>query len=359
MNEQKPPPPWAGDESALVLLDWSWWLNKAFRIGGLEGMTSNVVGWLCGLLAWRPAHLAIALDCEGPTHRHRMQHPTDEAWVYKGGRDPKPSDFYTLAERLTKIAELHAIPILWAHEREADDVIATATGRARAAGYRVWICSHDKDLCSLVESDPKSGIVVGTWDNFEGSFRGPEEVRAQFGVEPAQIPDLLAIWGDAGDKVPGVPSLGREKAATILGAWSTLEAALAAPPWPAEQYTITEGHTKALAKRLKITTDPAKRAEIEAERARIMGIRTLAKAHAKLHEHADAARFSRLLTALDCDAACSVPWEDLPVGGFHVDELRACFHDLGFTRRAAEVPAWKKRAPWVIPYEADDAARAS
>jgi 5'-3' exonuclease len=356
MNDQRPPPPWVGDESALVLLDWSWWLNKAFRIGGLEGMTSNVVGWLCGLLAWRPAHLAIALDCNGPTHRHRMTHPTDEAWIYKGGRDPKPADFFTLSDRLTEIADLHAIPILWAQEREADDVIATVTGRARAAGYRVWICSHDKDLCSLVESDPKSGIVVGTWDNFEGTFRGPDEVRAQFGVEPAQIPDLLAIWGDAGDKVPGVPSLGPTAAADILAHWSTLEDALAAPPWPAEQYTITEQATKRLAARIKKTTDAAERAKLTAEREQIMHVRKLAKAHAVLHAHADVARFSRLLTALDCDVACSIPWEDLPVGGFHVDELRARYNDLGFTRRANEVPAWRKRAPWVIPYEASDAA---
>ncbi|MCC5302482.1 hypothetical protein, partial [Staphylococcus aureus] len=85
----------------------------------------------------------------------------------------------------------------------------------------------------------------------------------------------------------------------------------------------------------RITTDPAKLAEIVAERERIMGIRALAKAHAKLHEHAEVARFSRLLTALDCDVACSVPWEDLPVGGFRVDDLRARYNDHGFTRRAA------------------------
>jgi hypothetical protein len=81
MNDQRPPPPWVGDESALVLLDWSWWLNKAFRIGGLEGMTSNVVGWLCGLLAWRPAHLAIALDCNGDNTNDYWFFVTSFLWL--------------------------------------------------------------------------------------------------------------------------------------------------------------------------------------------------------------------------------------------------------------------------------------
>lgn len=348
----KPAPPWLDDEAALVLIDWSWWLNKAFRLFGLEGMTAAVVGWLTGhVLADRPAHLAIALDAAGETHRHKMRHPTDDAWLYKGKRDPKPSEFYDLADRLTSLAELHAIPILWADEREADDVLATATAKARSAGYRVWICSADKDLCALVESDERSGIVVGTWDNFEGSFRGPEEVRAAFGVEPAQIADYLAITGDGVDAVPGVRGLGPNAAADILGAWGTLEAALASPPWPPEQYGLCEGEIKALAKRRKITTNADMIAKIDATREEYKAVKKRAAAHHKLVEAADVARFSRLLTALDCDAPLSIPWRDLPCGGFHVGELRDRFHALGFTAKAKQVPDYPKRAPWVIPYE--------
>jgi 5'-3' exonuclease len=348
----KPAPPWLDDEAALVLIDWSWWLNKAFRIGGLEGMTSSVIGYLTShVLAERPAHLAICLDAAGETHRHRMRHPTDETWRYKAHRDPKPREFYDLAERITQIAELHAIPILWADEREADDVIATATAKARAAGYRVWICSHDKDLCSLVEVDEQSGIVVGTWDNFEGTFRGPEEVRAEFGVSPSQIPDYLAISGDGVDAVPGVRGLGPTAAADILGAWGTLEDALASPPWPPEQYGLCDGEIKALAKRRKVTTDPDLLAKIDTTREGHKALKKRATAHHKLVEGADLARFSRLLTALDCDVPIGIPWSQLPVGGFHAAELRERFRALGFTAKAAQVPEYPKRAPWVIPFE--------
>lgn len=344
-------PPWLDDEAALVLLDWSWWLNKSFALFGLEGMTSSVIGTLCALLSYRPAQLAIALDAPGETHRHRMRHPTDEHWRYKGKRDPKPREFYELSDRLTKLAELHAIPILWCDGREADDVIATATARARAAGYRVWICSADKDLCSLVDADDKSGILVGTWNNYEGTWRGPAEVRVQFGVEPRQMADYLAIAGDGVDAVPGVPGLGKEKAAGLLSLFHTLEDALAAPPWPPEQYAVVEGNLRAMAKRIKITSDPETRADIERQRSAMMHARQLAKWHATLLEHADLARFSRDLTALDCDVAVDIPWEDLPCGGFDVAGLRDRFNALGFTQKAREVPAYAKRAPYVIPYE--------
>jgi DNA polymerase-1 len=348
----RPIPPWFDDESALVLIDWSWWLNKAFALHGLEGMVPAVVGTLTrGLLSDRPAHLALCLDANGVTHRHDLCHPTDEGWKYKGGRTPKPSEFYDLAERCTQLAELHAIPVLWADRCEADDVIATATAKARAAGYRVWICSHDKDLCQLVEEDEHSGITVGTWDNYEGTFRGPSEVRAEFGVSPAQIADYLAIAGDSSDGIPGVRGLGRIAAAEILGAWSTLADALECPPWPPEQYTLADAELRALAKRLKITSEPEERSEITRERERIKSVKRLAAAHQKLLENAELARFSRLLTALDCDAPIEIPWEQLPAGGFYVSELREQLHAFGFTRLAAEVPSYPKRAPWVIPYE--------
>lgn len=353
----KPAPPWLDDESALVLVDWSWWLNKAFRVSGLEGMSASVVGWLTGhLLADRPAHVALALDAPGETHRHRMRHPTDEAWRYKGNRDPKPREFYDLAERLTQLAELHAIPILWAREREADDVIATATAQARAAGYRVWICSADKDLHALCEADERSGIVVGTWDNFEGTWRGPEEVRVHFGIKPSQMIDYLAIAGDPGDGVPGVEGLGKVAAADILGAWGTLEAALSSPPWPPEEYDAAAGHLRALAKRIKITSDPAERAKLTERREEIKTTKRRAAWHHKLVQGADLARFSRLLTALDTDVPLRMPWRDLPVGGFHAEELRQRYRDLGFTQKAQQVPEYPKRAPWCIPFDGADSA---
>lgn len=339
--------PFTDDPAALVVVDWSWWLNKAFRVAGVDGMTSTVIGWLCALLSYDPAHVAIALDSHGPTFRHRMVHPFDPDWRYKSGRDPKPDEFYIIGQRCTELAELHAIPALWAEGYEADDVIATLTRQARGAGYRVWICAADKDLHGLTESSASGDIDVGVWDNVTGETRGPIDVRAKFGVDPPQIADFLAIAGDSGDSVPGVPGLGPGLAAELLRRFGSLEGALSQPP---EDVGALSGQIKAADKAMK-TGPESERATVQAIREDMKVRRRLARHHATLVEHADVARFSRALTSLDCDAPIRVPWDDLPMGGFNAAELRKRYLSLGFNRKAEQVAHFPKRAPWAIGHE--------
>jgi 5'-3' exonuclease len=340
-------PPFAGDPAALVVVDWSWWLNKAFRVSGLDGMTSTVVGWLCALLSYDPAHVAIALDSHGPTFRHRMTHPRDPDWRYKAGRDPKPADFYAVSRTCTDLAELHAIPALWAEGFEADDVMATTTRKARAAGYRVWLCTADKDLHGLTESSLRGETEVGIWDNVTGESRGPRDVEEKYGVTPEQIADLLAIAGDSGDSVPGVPGIGPGGAATLLRRFSTMNAALAES---AEDDAALTASIKSASKAIK-SGPPDERAEVERIRDDLKARKGIARYHRLLREYEDLARFSRDLTALDCDAPIRIPWDDLPMGGFDAVELRKRYLSLGFSRKAEQVERFPKRQPWAIGHE--------
>ncbi len=61
----------------------------------------------------------------------------------------------------------------------------------------------------------------------------PAEVRTRYGVEPAQVPDFIALRGDPSDKIPGAPALGAAGAAALLRKYGTLEAMLAAGRYPA------------------------------------------------------------------------------------------------------------------------------
>lgn len=353
------PPPWLNDPCSLVLVDWSWWCQRAVHgRDGIDGMLSLVVGWLCQMLAFEPAHLAICLDSPGETWRHRLRHPLDPEWRYKANRAPKSEEFFNVSRHATRIAELHGIPILWADAYEADDVIATAVAQARAAGYRVWIASADKDLHHLVEADTRSGLIVGTWNPFESdswTYRTPVEVFATYGVRPEQIPDWLAICGDTSDGVPGIEhGIGATRAAAILAEHGTLAAALEAPVWSTAKGEEIEAEIKALAKVI------AKKTGSEAQAARerregLMLARRVAGWHLTLHAHAAVARFSRELTVLDCDAPINLPWEELPLGGYDVAELRAAYLKLGWTAKAAQVPHRTKRAAWQIPWQAGGA----
>lgn len=363
-EQPAPVPPFVGDDSALLIIDWSSWLHRAWAVHGLE-MLPLLVGWLCSTLAHRPAHLVIALDAPAPTRRHHMANPLDPDWRYKWDRPPKPPEFHALCRRATEIAELHAIPCLWSEGSEADDVIASVTGQARALGYRVWIGTGDKDLHGLCEADAASGVLVGTWDRFStlapaGAYRGPAEVRAKWGVEPRQMIDLLAIAGDSSDGVPGVPGLGFDKASKILRAYDTLEAALVRPAAEGAEIAVEIRRVDAERGKLRKGGGDVKTiaAELKALRARIplawndltADAQALERDRFKLQKAATIARFSRDLTALDCDCGVSVPWDQTPVGGFDVEALRALYLQLGYTRKAEQIPTWRKRAPWALPF---------
>ena len=344
-------PPWLNDPQSLVVIDWSWWCNKAFFVSGVEGMMANLIGWLTSVLAYDPAHLAIAIDARGETDRHRFVHPSDPDWKYKAGRDPKPGDFYTVMDRATEIAELHSIPVLWADYKEADDIMATVATRARAAGYRVWLCTDDKDMAALCEESDEAGILCGMWDNFDDTYRGPEDIIEKFGVSPSQIADFLAICGDIADNIPGVPGLGKESAADLLRTFKTLERALSAPPVPDDAIEAVEAQVKELAKIAKKHEDPKERERAAAHRVAVMHGRSVARLHRKLVAHTDVARFSRSLTALDYDVPLDIPWNDLPIGDYKVSDLRAKYMAMGYTRKANDVPSFRKREAWVIPHE--------
>lgn len=346
MSSPSPIPPFVDDPSAFLIIDWSWWLNKAFRIADVDGMTAMITGWLTSTLAYQPAHVALALDPPGLTFRHRAQHPTDETWKYKDGRDIKPDDFFAIAPKCTAIAEMHGIPALWADGYEADDVIATVTRKARAAGYRVWICSADKDLEGLVDESDTYGILTGLWDNSERTIKGPIEVEQRRGVRPAQMADYLAIAGDSGDNVPGVRGLGGEKAAALLRAYGDLETALDASH---DDIEVLTSHIDAAAKALKKASAEERQA-IETQRETLKKRRALARDRRVLIASAEVARFSRQLTGLDHDAPVDVPWHDIPIGGFDVAALRDRYNSLGFTEKASQVTTWRKRAPWAIGY---------
>jgi hypothetical protein len=134
--------------------------------------------------------------------------------------------------------------------------------------------------------------------------------------------------------------------------------------WSSTKVEEVEAEIKALAKMIAPSKRPmggpeagavaewTRRREALMEAKRVEGWRLTLKAHETV------ALFSRELTVLDCDAPFDMPWEELPVGGFEVEELRALYTKHGFTRKAVEVPSFRKRAPWRLPWVADEGAPA-
>jgi DNA polymerase-1 len=114
---------------------------------------------------------------------------------------------------------------------EADDFLAAAAAAEEKRGGIVLIASGDRDTFQLASD--RTTILYPVRAG-EMARIDPDEVRARYGVDPAQVPDFIALRGDPSDKVPGAPGVGAIGAATLLQKYGTLEAALAAGRFPAQ-----------------------------------------------------------------------------------------------------------------------------
>lgn len=208
------------DPDTLFVVDLSCWVYKFWHVGP-NFAAQNFAKMIEKIISLRaPARLAIAEDNIWPTFRHELA-----AGSYKAGRHEKE----TMQERASKLEQLRLAAevsedAFGAHRFtkkgfEADDVIATLATMGAEEGLKVVIVATDKDLMQLVTKH------VVMWDG-KGAAIGPEEVRAKYGVAPAQMVDYLTMVGDTTDNVAGIKGIGDKQAVLILRYFKTLKAAL-------------------------------------------------------------------------------------------------------------------------------------
>ncbi len=181
--------------------------------------TRGVLRSVCDLLEEGATHVGVACDTVIESFRNDLW-PT-----YKTGDGIEPAlkDQFPVVERAL---EAMGVTVWGMIEVEADDALATAAARAAAddAVERVVICTPDKDLAQCVV-----GTRVVQLDRRAAAIRDEDGVRERFGVDPASIPDYLALVGDSADGFPGLPGWGAKSAAALLSRWGTIEAIPADP----------------------------------------------------------------------------------------------------------------------------------
>lgn len=205
-------------------IDCSYHLRAAYfalpAIYSPDGRLVNAVyGFVSVLLKLlrdrKPDALGIVDDAPGQYFRHELLPE------YKSEKTRVPEECDEQVPILRSVLDAMAIPYLAADGFEADDVIASVTGKARKRRYEVYICSRDKDLEQLLGE----GVVL--LNVTSGEERTADAIRARRGVEPDQIPDMLALTGDKVDSIPGIPGVGEKTAARLLRQYGTLEGVLA------------------------------------------------------------------------------------------------------------------------------------
>lgn len=163
---------------------------------------------------YKPAYIAAAMDSKTPTFRHTMYSE------YKANRPKTPEDLHAQIPWIYDVLSAAGIPTLQCDGYEADDIIATVASQCRKAGKTCRILSGDKDLMQLV-TDTTQILKPDHADVWK--VIGPEGVKAEWGVAPEQMLDLLSLYGDSADNVPGVKGCGVKTACKLLEQYGTLE----------------------------------------------------------------------------------------------------------------------------------------
>ncbi|MDR3180581.1 MAG: DNA polymerase I [Prevotellaceae bacterium] len=163
----------------------------------------------------RPSHFGVAFDPGGKNFRHEM-YP-----AYKANRQPTPEVLKSSMPLLKEIIGAFNIPLLTLPGYEADDVIGTIAKRAEQEGFDVYMMTPDKDYAQLVS--PHIYIVKPRQGELAEHI-GVKEVQTIYNVQrPEQVIDVLAIWGDKSDNVPGVEGVGEVRAKKLIGSFGSVE----------------------------------------------------------------------------------------------------------------------------------------
>ena len=197
--------------------------NQRYNSKGLN--TSAMLGFTNTLIEvlekQKPTHIAVVFDAPGgATNREEVF--TD----YKAGREAMPEDLKTSIPYIKQIIEAFNIPMYLLEGYEADDIIGTMAKEAERQGFETYMMTPDKDFGQLVSEN--IFIYKPAAYGKPAQKMGISEVCEKFGVEnPLQVIDILGLWGDAVDNIPGIPGIGEKTSKILIAKYGSVEGLIA------------------------------------------------------------------------------------------------------------------------------------
>ncbi|MFQ5545358.1 MAG: 5'-3' exonuclease H3TH domain-containing protein [Acidiferrobacterales bacterium] len=207
----------------LYLIDASIYIFRAYfslpdTMTDTNGNPVNAVygfaDFVARLLAQTDAeHIGVAFDESLTTSFRNEIYP-----AYKENRELPPPELEAQLAACQELSEAIGLASYVSARYEADDLIGTLAHNMRRRGFTMVIVSGDKDLTQLIDD----GDIW--WDFTRDRRFGPADIKAHFGVMPAQIVDLIALMGDKVDNIPGINGIGQKTAAQLLHHFGSLDA---------------------------------------------------------------------------------------------------------------------------------------
>lgn len=247
--------------------------------------TSALYGFINTLLAIlekeAPTHIGIAFDTSAPTPRHIL-FP-----AYKAQRDEMPEELAAAIPHVKNLCRAFHIPVLELDGFEADDIIGTLVKRAEKDEFESFMVTPDKDFAQLISA------TTSMWKpGRKGSDHEIVDLPSMlknWGIErPEQVIDILGLWGDAADNIPGIPGVGEKTAKKLIAEFGSIENLIA-------NSTQLKGKQKE-----------------------------------NLDTHADQALLSKELATIIIDVPIEVTWDDLVLSPRDDEALKNLFNEFEF-----------------------------
>jgi DNA polymerase-1 len=254
----------------------------------------------------KPDYLAAAFDGAGKVDRSNLYAE------YKSNRAEMPIELQPQIAMIKRVVEGFEVPVLMHEGAEADDIIATLAKRGNERGLDVVICTADKDARQLLNEQTRI-LNLRT-----GKFLDVEGLKADWGIAPDQVIDLLSLTGDAVDNVPGVPGIGQKTATTLLQEFGTVDNLLA---------------------NINKVSGAKRKENLEASRETL--------------------KLGRQLIALTTDLDLKLNWDNLTTTPYNAKALKQICLDCGFHTFLAEIgDAKEPEKPWDYAYNTIDTPEA-
>ena len=247
--------------------------------------TSALYGFINTLLAIveneKPTHIGVAFDTSAPTPRH-IKFP-----AYKAHRDEMPEELAAAIPHVKTLCRAFHIPVLEVDGFEADDIIGTLVKRAEPAGFDSFMVTPDKDFAQLISAHC-SMWKPGRKGSDHEIIDLPTMLKNWEIERPEQVIDILGLWGDVADNIPGIPGIGEKTAKKLVAEFGSMENLLA-------------------------------------NAAKLKG-----KQRENVEAYADQALLSKELATIITDVPLAVTWDELVLSPRDDNALKALFNEFEF-----------------------------
>jgi DNA polymerase I len=228
-----------------------------------------------------PTHIGVAFDTAAPTPRH-TKFP-----AYKAQRDEMPEELAAAIPHVKTLCRAFHIPVLEVDGFEADDIIGTLVRRAEKDDFECFMVTPDKDFAQLI-SEKTCMWKPGRKGSDHEVIDLPTMLKNWEIKRPDQVIDILGLWGDAADNIPGIPGIGEKTAKKLIAEFDSVE-------------------------------------NLIASTSKLKG-----KQKENIDTHADQALLSKELATIILDVPVTVSWNDLVLSPRNEDALKLLFNEFEF-----------------------------